>query len=372
MSPQNSANANEPNGASGGIQIKDDHFNLENNSQQRADTSDQSSFSFNSHQQTAYLQDPYQQLQNSPEPVETGSIKRSSSNLTSFAQTANSNQRDSSYKSNNMPIKASTSKTQPIPMKPTSQPMKLNQVPDAQRASTEHNDDGNSTDEYNSSSIASTPDTMYYFKLKSAAFVPSASFNNNYYASGSIGSGVGHEQDNLPFMNLIGNEQGNPSTNKNVSLSAICFHFRVSFDDFYIFFPKRTNITIVPSRTLISSIKWRSRHHLQSFPWSTTFARELGLTFNQTRTRSPHPVRYRTSKCSTIRCNSTSSWTPEKKRGRTWRRTMLPAWWLLNRTTLSSLNRYVFLLIWTFLSLFWMILNNLKIEKNRIWAEQCG
>lgn len=225
MSPQNSANANEPNGASGGIQIKDDHFNLESSKQQRADTSDQSSFSFSSHQQTTYFQDPYQQLQNSPDPVETGSIKRSSSNLTSYAQTANSNQRDSSNKSNNMPIKASTSKTQPIPMKPTSQPMKLNQVPDAQRASTEHNDDGNSTDEYNSSSIASTPDTMYYFKLKSAAFVPSASFNNNYYASGSIGSGAGQEQDNLPFMNLIGNEQGNPNANKNVSWSAIYFHF---------------------------------------------------------------------------------------------------------------------------------------------------
>lgn len=207
MSPQNSANANEPNGASGGIQIKDDHFNLENNNQ-RADTSDQSSFSFNSHQhQTSFQQDPYQQQQNSPDPAETGSIKRSSSNLTCYPQSGSGNQRDSN-KNTNMPIKASTSKTQPIPMKPTSQPMKLNQVPDAHRASTEHNDEGNSTDEYNSSSIASTPDTMYYFKLKSAAFVPSASFNNNYYASGSIGSGAGQEQDNLPFMNLIGNEQG--------------------------------------------------------------------------------------------------------------------------------------------------------------------
>lgn len=204
MSPQNSANVNEPHGANGGIQIKDDHFNFEN---QNRDTSDQGSCSFNSHQQTNFSQDTYNRQQNSPDPAEhSGPFKRSSSNLTTFAQTANNRELK---QNSHVPInKATTSKTQPIPMKSTSQPIKLNQVADTQR-NAEHNDDGNSTDEYNSSSIASTPDTnMYYFKLKSAAFVPSSSFNNNYYAS-SIGSGMGQDQDNLPFINLMSNEQNN-------------------------------------------------------------------------------------------------------------------------------------------------------------------
>lgn len=52
--------------------------------------------------------------------------------------------------------------------------------------------------------IASTPDTMYYFKLKSAAFVPSASFSNNYYSS-SLGN-LNSENDLPPFVTLLSND----------------------------------------------------------------------------------------------------------------------------------------------------------------------
>ena len=67
--------------------------------------------------------------------------------------------------------------------------------------------DESSADENNSSSVASTPDTMYYFKLKSAAFVPSASFTNNYYSSLSAGN-LNSQNDNEtpPFMNLLSND----------------------------------------------------------------------------------------------------------------------------------------------------------------------
>lgn len=202
MSPQNSTNPNEPNGASGGIQIKDDHFILVN---RQAGDANQNNFNFN---QSGSSSNPdshshlnAMQINSNQEDQTTTHIKRSSSNLTNFAQLNRENQSPS----NNILKSPSRtpSKTQPIPMNPTS-PRKLSQMPERQRNSTEHNEDGNSTDEYNSSSIASTPDTMYYFKLKSAAFVPSASFNNNYYGS-SLGN-ISQEQENLPFMNLMSND----------------------------------------------------------------------------------------------------------------------------------------------------------------------
>lgn len=213
MSPQNSTNHNEPNGPNG-IQIKDDHFNLENN-RQTIDTSNAARFSQD------YLN------QNSPN---SSSIRRSSSNLTTFAQQTAQNQR--SDFGNPLPTPAQNqshnlitspksptrtqSKTQPIPMKTThAQPFKLNQMPEEQRHSTDHNDDGNSTDEYNSSSVASTPDTMYYFKLKSAAFVPSASFTNNYYAS-SLGN-ISQEQEQLPFVHLMSNDYNNMNSSNSVN-----------------------------------------------------------------------------------------------------------------------------------------------------------
>lgn len=207
MSTQNSTNQNESNGASGGIQIKDDHFILVNKQ-----IPDVISNNINPNQPVNLQQENNSQNVHMNTNFENheqnfNQIKRSSSNLTNFAQTALN--RENQSPSNNILKSPSRtqSKTQPIPMKPTS-PRKLNQIPDAQRNSAEHNDD-ESTDEYNSSSIASTPDTMYYFKLKSAAFVPSASFNNNYYGS-SLGN-ISQEQENLPFMNLMSNDM-NSST----------------------------------------------------------------------------------------------------------------------------------------------------------------
>lgn len=69
--------------------------------------------------------------------------------------------------------------------------------------------DESSADENNSSSVASTPDTMYYFKLKSAAFVPSASFTNNYYSSlsaGNLNSHLNTDTETPPFMTLLSND----------------------------------------------------------------------------------------------------------------------------------------------------------------------
>lgn len=115
------------------------------------------------------------------------------------------------------------SKTQPIPMKQMSKvqpkPSSLHQANNTgsvgsglhvQRYSSDlaQINDESSADENNSSSVASTPDTMYYFKLKSAAFVPSASFTNNYYSSLSGGLNLNSHTDNEtpPFMNLLSND----------------------------------------------------------------------------------------------------------------------------------------------------------------------
>ena len=70
--------------------------------------------------------------------------------------------------------------------------------------------------------MGSTPDTIYYFKLKSAAFVPSASFtanNSTNYYSTSFGN-LAHADSNAdlpPFITLLSNEFGNltPYANNN-------------------------------------------------------------------------------------------------------------------------------------------------------------
>lgn len=83
-----------------------------------------------------------------------------------------------------------------------------------------------SNEEFNSSSVASTPDTIYYFKLKSAAFVPSASFTNNYSTSfGSLPNTQvpimppnsqppphSDSADMPPFITLLANDLGNLNT----------------------------------------------------------------------------------------------------------------------------------------------------------------
>jgi len=184
MSPQNSANSNDSATACGGIQIKDDHFVSE-----CRNSSESSNSNINSNQNDHIT---------NVGPNETGmSIKRSTSNQ----------HQQQSAGINKSPGRGSL-KTQPIPMNKQSQePIKAH----GQQNTGDNNEDENSTDEYNSSSIASTPDTMYYFKLKSAAFVPSASFTNNYYSS-SFGN-ISQEQDNLPFISLMQqNENMNTST----------------------------------------------------------------------------------------------------------------------------------------------------------------
>lgn len=72
-----------------------------------------------------------------------------------------------------------------------------------------NNNEESSADEY-SSSVGSTPDTIYYFKLKSAAFVPSTSFTNNFYSS-SVGN-LANDNELPPFIALLSNDFSNLST----------------------------------------------------------------------------------------------------------------------------------------------------------------
>ena len=98
-----------------------------------------------------------------------------------------------------------------------SQSYKQAKFGEQQRHSSELNQiiDESSTDEFNSSSVASTPDTMYYFKLKSAAFAPSASFSNNYYST-SLGN-LNTDNEQPPFATLLSND----FSNMNMSERAI-------------------------------------------------------------------------------------------------------------------------------------------------------
>jgi hypothetical protein len=155
MTPQNSSHANEGSHGGGGIQIKDDHFNALRNSPTDLIYNNESNASPKS---------PTTHTDKSPRGLnQTGSheqlSKRSSSNLDTIVEQHVQHHQPIVYRQ--------SSKTQPIPMKNTGFPM--NQAaPSAaslqlQRYSndlTQLNDES-SADEYNSSSVASTPDTIY-------------------------------------------------------------------------------------------------------------------------------------------------------------------------------------------------------------------
>ena len=139
--------------------------------------------------------------------------KRSSSNLDtiveSHAQSDTKNQT-----ANAKAINRQSSKAQPIPMQNnfqlhlTQQQQQPASSLQLQRYSNEltHINDESSADENNSSSVASTPDTIYYFKLKSAAFVPSASFTNNFYGGSSSIGNLANDNDIPPFITLLSND----------------------------------------------------------------------------------------------------------------------------------------------------------------------
>lgn len=207
MTPQNSSHLNET--GNFGIQIKDDHF-IQNNERAQSDSpsnlySQQRQYSSNDLTSNELTNSPPNKNRtNSANNIShdqsfsssSSLSKRSTSNLNTIAETTISNKLIKSPSLNR-----TQSKTVPIPMK-SSVLMQQHQQ-QHQSKPTDINDES-STDEYNSSSIASTPDTMYYFKLKSAAFVPSASFTNNYYSS-SLGN-LNNENELPPFVTLLSND----------------------------------------------------------------------------------------------------------------------------------------------------------------------
>lgn len=214
MTPQTSSNSNE--GVYGGIQIKDDHF-IPN-----------SDFNESNPQSSPVQNSPNSPINFIKKPTSLGNfgnfsssssnIKRSSSNLNTIAESNNNADQAKS------PMSRARSNTQPIPMKPgtttfqqqqqQTQSYKQSKFGETQRHSSELNQiiDESSTDEFNSSSVASTPDTMYYFKLKSAAFAPSASFNNNYHST-SFGN-LNTENEQTPFATLLSNDFSNINMNE--------------------------------------------------------------------------------------------------------------------------------------------------------------
>jgi len=240
MTPQNSSHLNNETGNSFGIQIKDDHFiqDAGTGSQHPIGLRAQSDSPSNTYQMSAIndsanMRDPDSIGQHSPpHPAykaqraqsvnnithdqsfssSSSLSKRSSSNLNTIAEQSSSTLMQQQQQHSNPKLNRAQSKTVPIPMK--SSPL-LNQAQN-QGQQTKQTDTMNesSTDEYNSSSIASTPDTMYYFKLKSAAFVPSASFTNNYYSS-SLGN-LNNENDLPPFVTLLSNDFSNTQFNDHL------------------------------------------------------------------------------------------------------------------------------------------------------------
>jgi hypothetical protein len=228
MTPQTSSHLNE---YTGGIQIKDDHFT---EGRPRSQTDSPYTFSSNSRYSSC---DVINNSPNSPPIItdnrqspRTGGLnmydqfssmssvsKRSSSNLNTIAeQPFHLDQARAAITTN---INRTTSKTQPIPMKLAAQQQgnKMNNNLQLQpRNSNDYNqimNDESSADENNSSSVASTPDTIYYFKLKSAAFVPSASFTNNYSTSFGNISNENNASDLPPFITLLSADLSNLSTN---------------------------------------------------------------------------------------------------------------------------------------------------------------
>lgn len=202
MTPQNSQNSSE---YTGGIQIKDDHFIPEHVERRQSNTVVESPSAKYANRTSSTDLTEYSNSPSSPRGISfekssssSSLSRRSSSNLNTIVETS----RTTSFN-------RQATKTQPIPMKSSNNPPNNLQLQkfsaDIQQQT--HNDELSSADEYNSSSVASTPDTIYYFKLKSAAFVPSASFTNNYYSS-SIGN-LNAENDLPPFITLLSNEFAN-------------------------------------------------------------------------------------------------------------------------------------------------------------------
>nr|AWV66632.1 autophagy-related protein 13 [Brachionus rotundiformis] len=177
MTPQNSQNSTEY----CGIQIKDDHFTPNQ-------TRTESPIMKKNQSAAISISPSSPHSDKSPRSfTEQNSFsKRSISNLNTICETN---------------LLRNTSKTQPIPMKcdPEGNNMQLKKYKDP---------DESSADEYNSS-VGGTPDTIYYFKLNSAAFVPSTSFNNNYFSSSFSNLS---ENDLPPFITLLSNDFGNMST----------------------------------------------------------------------------------------------------------------------------------------------------------------
>lgn len=216
MTPQNSSNLNET--GNFGIQIKDDHFI------ERAQSDSPSSNMYLQQRQFSSNDLNSNDLMNNNSPTTNTKTRAMSTNSITHDQSFSSSSSLSKRSSSNLnPINEITtnititnpkmikspslnrtpSKTVPIPMKSTSVPMQQN-LNQPNKPSHDQLNDESSTDEYNSSSIASTPDTMYYFKLKSAAFVPSASFTNNYYSS-SLGN-LNNDNELPPFVTLLSND----------------------------------------------------------------------------------------------------------------------------------------------------------------------
>ena len=230
MTPQTSSHLNE---YTGGIQIKDDHF-----TETRPRSQTDSPYTFSSNSRYSSCDVINNNSPNSPPIItdnrqspRTGGLnmydqsnsmssvsKRSSSNLNTIAeQPFHLDQARAAIAVN---TNRTTSKTQPIPMKISGQPQgnKGNNLQLQQRNSNDYNqmmmmNDESSADENNSSSVASTPDTIYYFKLKSAAFVPSASFTNNYSTSFGNISNDNNPSDLPPFITLLSADLSNLSTN---------------------------------------------------------------------------------------------------------------------------------------------------------------
>jgi hypothetical protein len=249
----------------GGIQIKDDHFNLEQQQQ----------MIYRQHRVDSLNSDQYSSTSYSP--VETRRLNRAQ---TTLALINNNNAAASSPTSNHLidyhsqPASSSTSslakkslsnlntitegssigdtgsnissrrpstKTQPIPMMKTSTSaqqlnQKQNYSPTQHRPiALNNNTEESSADECNSSSVASTPDTKNFFRLKNAAFVPMTSFSSNnnatdllslaaqYGGQGSVSSasdltGTSVPNEMPPFLTLLTDEFVAANNNNNPDL----------------------------------------------------------------------------------------------------------------------------------------------------------
>jgi hypothetical protein len=217
MTPQNSYT----NEYTGGIQIKDDHFLTANtNNRSRYSPSSELSLNEKSPRNNLNFNHSNSNLDQNSYNSNSSLSKRSSSNLNTIAEVNNSpfnpnfNNRQSS-------------KAQPIPMKSSMSQQLISNLTQNNSNNNANNTagggGGQSADECNSSSIASTPDTIYYFKLKSAAFVPSASLtSNNFYSSSfcNLNNNNFNASDaDLPpaFINLLSNDFAQMQTSDRIN-----------------------------------------------------------------------------------------------------------------------------------------------------------